>query len=117
MTLLPVMKSLFWETFTTDINPASYEVSIDSNSSNVLLDNEHPQHRLHAFPMPKTYALTFAFYMCVLNGFAIGGLAPPILTTHTTPWSKRPSLIYADFVSKKKGSKIYLLLLQFLVSP
>lgn len=76
MTLLPVMKSLFWETFPTDINPASYEVSIDPNSSNVLLDNEHTQHRLHAFPMPNTYALISAFYMCVLNGFAIGGLAP-----------------------------------------
>lgn len=76
MTLLPAMKSLFWETFPTDINPASYEVSIDPNSSNVLLDNEHIQHWLHAFPMPNTYALIFAFYMCVLNGFAIGGLAP-----------------------------------------
>ena len=75
MTLLPVMKSLFWETFPTDINPAWYEVSIDPNSSNVLLDTEHTQHSMHSFPIPNTYALIFAFYMSVPNGFAIGGLA------------------------------------------
>lgn len=76
MTLLPVMKGLFWETFPTDINPAWYEVSIDPNSSNVLLDGERTQHQLHAFPIPNSYALISAFYMSVPNGFAIGGLAP-----------------------------------------